>query len=61
MKDGLKLFDKSVVTEGMKIFTCQNILLPKVCWSLMVYEIPLSWAENIEPKINVFYLYFSTV
>ena len=52
--DGLKMFDKSLLTGVMKIFTYQNILLQRICWPLMIYEIPLSWVESIEQKINVF-------
>jgi hypothetical protein len=48
------MIDKSLLTGVMKIFTYQNILLQRICWPLMIYEIPLSWVESIEQKINVF-------
>ena len=52
--DGLKIIDKSHLTGVMKVFTYQNILLQRLCWPLMIYEIPLSWVERMEQRIDVF-------
>ena len=50
--DGIGKIDKSMLTGIMKVFTYQNLLLPKVCWPLMIYEIPSSFVEKLEPYIN---------
>ena len=50
--DGLALIDKSVLTDVMKLFTYQFVILRRICWPLMIYEIHLSWVEALEPKIN---------
>ena len=52
--DGLVLIDRSVLTGVMKLFTYQFVFLYRICWPLMIYEIPLSWVEDLEPKINKF-------
>jgi ubiquitin carboxyl-terminal hydrolase 22/27/51 len=54
VQDGLKLIDKSYLTGVMKLFCYQFILLQRICWPLMIYEIPVSWVENLEGQINVF-------
>ena len=50
--DGLRLIDKSFLTGVMKLFSYQFVFLQRICWPLMIYEIPLSWVEALEPKIN---------
>ena len=50
--DGLLLIDKSFLTGVMKLFSYQFVFLHRICWPLMIYEIPLSWVEALEPKIN---------
>lgn len=50
--EGLKMLDKSDLYGMMKVWSYQHLLLPRISWKLMIYEIPLSWVEVIEPKIN---------
>ena len=54
VKDGLKIIDRSFLTGIQKLFTYQNLFLPRIGWPLMIYEIPFSWVENVEKKVNVF-------
>ena len=53
VQDGLKCINKSYVTGFMKIFCYQSVFLPRICWPLVIYEIPLSWVEGLEAKINI--------
>ena len=50
--DGLALIDKSVITGVMKLFTYQTILLQRICWPVMVYEIGITWVKRCDQHIN---------
>ena len=39
---------KSLLAVIMKVWVYQNLLLAMIGWALMIYEIPLSWAESVE-------------
>ena len=54
VKEGLKRIDKSYFTGVMKLFCYQSVFLQRICWPLVIYEIPLSWVEQLEAKVNVF-------
>ena len=54
VKEGLKTIDKCYLSGIQKLFTYQNLFLPRIGWPLMIYEIPFSWVENVEKKVNVF-------
>ena len=49
---GLRAIDKSHLSGFMKVWTLQHLLLPKVQWSLMLYEISLSWVERLEMTVS---------
>ena len=51
IKEYLKVIDKSYLTGVMKLFTYQSIFLPKLCWPIMIHEIPLSWVEKYDKHI----------
>ena len=55
INDGLRCIDKSFATGIMKLFTYQTRLLPKICWPIMIHEIPLSWVEKYDKRICVFF------
>ena len=50
--DGLRTIDKSKLSGFMKVWTLQHLLLPKVQWQLMLYDIPLSWVQKLEQTVS---------
>ena len=54
IKEGLRTIDKSYLTGIMKLFTYQSIFLPRICWPITIYEIPMSWVEKFEKHISVY-------
>ena len=54
IKAGLKTIDRSLCTGVMKLFTYQSILLPRICWPIMIYEIPISWVTKFDKHICSF-------
>lgn len=53
-EEGLKTIDKSGLQGKHKLWCLQFMLIPKLLWPLMVYEITTSTVEAIEAKINKF-------
>ena len=51
---GLKLIDKSSHEEILKVLILQNMLIPRLCWPLLIYEISISVVNCIEHKISSF-------
>jgi hypothetical protein len=51
---GLRAIDRSALGGKFKCWGFQHILLPKIMWPLMVYDIPLSKVEAIEKQVNGF-------
>ena len=52
VKDRLRLIDRSLFTGFMKLWILHHILVPKISWHLMIYEIPVSSVERLEVKIS---------
>ena len=52
VKEGLRLIDRSLFTGVMKLWILHHVLVPKISWHLMIYEIPVSWVERLEVKIS---------
>ena len=50
---GLKLIDKSSHKGIHKVWILQNMLIPRLCWSLLIYEISTS-VNCIEHKLSSF-------
>ena len=48
----LSLTDKSKHREVHKIWILQNILVPRLWWPLLIYEIPISTVLHFEQKIS---------
>ena len=53
LNDGLKAIDKRPLAGKHKIWCLQHMLVPKLLWPLLVYEISLT-VESMEAKINRF-------
>ncbi|XP_052268321.1 uncharacterized protein LOC127869705 [Dreissena polymorpha] len=52
LQEGLKQIDKSALPGNFKAWLFENALLPKLMWSLMLYEIPTSSVECLEKTIS---------
>ena len=50
--EAIKKLDRSDLTGTMKVWGYQFMVLAKVGWKLMIYELPMSWVETVEGKIN---------
>ena len=51
---GLKLIDKSSHKGIHKVWILQNMLIPRICWPLLIYEISISVINCIEHKFSSF-------
>ena len=51
--DGLKMLDRSKARGAMKLWALHHILLQQVRWDLMVYELPVSFMEQLEQSVSV--------
>ena len=51
---GLSVIDKSHFTGTQKPWILQDLLLPRIQWPLLIYEIPISLAFQFEQKVSVF-------
>lgn len=51
---GLNFIDKSCFTSSQKLWILQNLLVPRIQWPLLIYEIPVSHVAKLESKISVF-------
>ena len=51
---GLKLIGKSSHKGIHKVWILQNMLIPRLCWPLLIYEISISVVNCIEHKISSF-------
>ena len=51
---GLSVIDKSHFTCTQKLWILQHLLIPRIQWPLLIYEIPISLAFKLEQKVSVF-------
>ena len=49
---GLNILDKSLLLGSNKVWILQFLLLPQVRCIIMIYDIPLSTVERLEPRIS---------
>ena len=54
LRDGLKTIDKSLLLGTSKLWVMQHLLIPRIQWSIMIYEIPMSNIISLEASISVF-------
>ena len=52
LMDGLRTIDRSNLLGSMKVWTLQHLLIPKVQWQLMLYDISLTWVEKLERTVS---------
>ena len=51
---GLSDIGKSHFTGTQKLWILQRLLIPRIQWPLLIYEIPISLAFKLEQKVSVF-------
>ena len=51
---GLKVIHKSSFSGTQKLWILQHLLIPKVQWALLIYEVSITSASILEKKISVF-------
>ena len=51
---GLALIDKSFHRGVHKVWILQHLLVPRLCWPLLIYEIPISVVLHLEQKISCY-------
>ena len=54
LESGLKAIDRRPLAGKHKIWCLQHMLIPKLLWPLLIYEISLTTVEALEAKINRF-------
>ena len=64
--DGLTILDKSCFRGPQKLWIMQHLLIPRIQWSLLIYEVPISVVVRLEQKTSSFirkwpYLHHSTI
>ena len=50
----LGIIDKSFFNGTQKLWILQHLLIPRIQWPLLVYEVPISHATKLEQKISSF-------
>ena len=51
---GLSVIDKSHFTGTQKLCILQHLLIPRIQWPLLIYELPISLAFKLKQKVSVF-------
>ena len=52
--DGLNIIDTSHLTGSQKLWFLQNLLIPRIQWPILIYEVPISLALKLEQKASAF-------
>ena len=51
---GLRTIDKCHFTGSQKLWILQHLLIPRIQWPLLIYEVSISLAFKLEQKVSVF-------
>ena len=51
---GLSVIDRSHFTGTQKLWILQHLLIPRIQWLLLIYEIPISLVFKLEQKVSIF-------
>ena len=54
LTDGLKVIDKSCFKGPQKLWIVQHLLIPRIQWPLLIYEVSMCHATRLEQKISSF-------
>ena len=52
LSDGLKLIDKSFFNGAQKLWILQHLLIPRIQWPLLIYEVSMSHVMSLEQKLS---------
>ena len=52
--DGLKMIQNSKLGNKEKVWILSNLLIPRIRWPLMIYQIPITTGIELENKISFF-------
>ena len=50
--DGLTILDKSCFRGPQKLWNMKHLLIPRIQWSLLMYEVPISVVVRLEQKTS---------
>ena len=54
LSDGLKIIDKSPFKGTQKLWILQHLLIPRIQWPLLIYEVPMFVAMCLEQKVSTY-------
>ena len=52
IRNWLQLIDRSCLAGFMKVWILQYLILPKIQWQLMMYDIPITWINKVEKTMS---------
>ena len=52
--DGLNIIDSSHFTGSQKLWFLQHLLIPRIQWPILIYEVPISLVSKLEQKASVY-------
>ena len=52
--DGLLLIDRCSLKGSQKLWICHHLLMKRIQWSLLIYEITMNVAAKLEKKVSVY-------
>jgi ubiquitin C-terminal hydrolase len=54
VSDGLVLIDRCSLKSSQKLWICHHLLLQQIRWALLIYEITMAVAAELEKKVSVY-------
>ena len=54
LSEGLSIIDKSSFKGSQKLWILQHLLIPRIQWPLLIYEVSMSHASRLEQNVSVF-------
>ena len=52
--DGLEVIQKSSFTGIQKLWILQHLLIPRIQWALLIYEVSMTLAKQLEQKVSTY-------
>ena len=52
--DGLNIIDTSHIKGSQNMWFLQHLLIPRIQWPILIYEVPISLAFKLEQKASVY-------
>ena len=54
LSDGLHIIDKSFYKGSQKLWILQHLLVPRIQWPLLIYEVSIAVATRLEQRVSSF-------